>query len=124
VLASYGIETAADINKKKILDDVPGFGPALTQNLLDWRAKIEKQFRFDPKTGVPQASVQALQLKYAQYRQTCEKELQEGAAKLRQYSVQAEQHLAQISRQIQDALVHVAQADADLSMIDSKCLAG
>ena len=42
-LASYGIDTAADINRAALLA-VPGFGEATSRGLLDWRAKLEKRF--------------------------------------------------------------------------------
>jgi DNA-binding helix-hairpin-helix protein with protein kinase domain len=47
-LASFGIETAADITAAKILT-VPGFGPALTDKLTNWRATIASKFRYHPQ---------------------------------------------------------------------------
>lgn len=44
-LASYGIETAADVNGGRILQ-VPGFGPVAAQTLVDWRTKMEARFRY------------------------------------------------------------------------------
>jgi DNA-binding helix-hairpin-helix protein with protein kinase domain len=38
VLASHGIETAADVTLNDVAQ-VPGFGPKLTESMLDWRAK-------------------------------------------------------------------------------------
>lgn len=45
-LASYGIETAADITRAKVLG-VPGFGPVTTQPLLDWRRSKEQRFVYN-----------------------------------------------------------------------------
>lgn len=45
-LASYGIETAADIVKAKVLQ-VPGFGPSNSKNLLNWRQKLETHFVYN-----------------------------------------------------------------------------
>jgi DNA-binding helix-hairpin-helix protein with protein kinase domain len=42
-LASFGIESAADISMEK-LQGVPGFGPVNSGNLLGWRSKIEGRF--------------------------------------------------------------------------------
>jgi len=42
-LASYGIETAADISYEKVIK-IPSFGPVLTQNLVDWRNTIASSF--------------------------------------------------------------------------------
>lgn len=44
-LASYGIETAADVNSGRILQ-VPGFGPVAAQTLVDWRGRMEAHFRY------------------------------------------------------------------------------
>jgi DNA-binding helix-hairpin-helix protein with protein kinase domain len=46
-LASYGIESAADVDQLKILA-VPGFGSINSRPLLDWRQELEKKFVFDP----------------------------------------------------------------------------
>jgi DNA-binding helix-hairpin-helix protein with protein kinase domain len=45
-LASFGIETAADVLQHKV-QGVPGFGPSLTKRLMDWRKKVKAKFRFD-----------------------------------------------------------------------------
>ena len=50
-LASYGIETAADIVQHKI-SPVPGFGPALQSKLVTWRMTLEKGFKFDPNKAI------------------------------------------------------------------------
>lgn len=42
-LASYGIDTAADINRGKLLN-LPGFGEASAKPLLTWRESLEKRF--------------------------------------------------------------------------------
>lgn len=43
VLASFGIETAADITEWEIRR-VPGFGPELTRRLIEWRKSQERRF--------------------------------------------------------------------------------
>ena len=42
-LASYGVDTAADVNSAK-LRSVPGFGPTTSRPLLEWRRKLEGRF--------------------------------------------------------------------------------
>lgn len=51
-LASYGIETAADI-KLNAVRAVPGFGEAMTAKLVAWRKGHEDKFRY---SSVPDAS--------------------------------------------------------------------
>lgn len=46
-LASYGIDTAAEINRGRILN-IPGFGPATVEPLLAWRMKLEGRFVYNP----------------------------------------------------------------------------
>ncbi len=59
MLSSYGIETAADITNSKIMQ-IPGFGPTLTSELVDWRQGHEKNFRFNPKVQVNSKDIQAI----------------------------------------------------------------
>ncbi|MBI5615117.1 MAG: topoisomerase DNA-binding C4 zinc finger domain-containing protein [Gammaproteobacteria bacterium] len=42
-LASFGIETAADVELSAVMA-VPGFGPKNAEPLIDWRASLEKHF--------------------------------------------------------------------------------
>lgn len=44
-LASYGVETAADVSLEKLLS-VPGFGPNNSRGLIDWRAQRVSRFVF------------------------------------------------------------------------------
>ncbi|WP_313514781.1 protein kinase domain-containing protein [Pseudomonas sp.] len=46
-LASFGIESAADINSNAVMA-VPGFGESLTNKLLQWRREQEAKFRYNP----------------------------------------------------------------------------
>ena len=50
-LASFGIETAADVERYKILN-IRGFGPSLCEALLNWRRQHEIRFRFNPAAPV------------------------------------------------------------------------
>lgn len=45
-LASFGIETAADVEYLAVMA-VPGFGEALTKRLLTWRQQQEAKFRYN-----------------------------------------------------------------------------
>ena len=47
-LASYGIESAADVDHGKVLA-VPGFGPINSRPLLEWRQGLERKFVYDPQ---------------------------------------------------------------------------
>jgi DNA-binding helix-hairpin-helix protein with protein kinase domain len=59
MLASYGIETAADIDSRKIYQ-IPGFGQTLTSDLLQWRRGHEQNFRFNPNESVDPRDISSM----------------------------------------------------------------
>ncbi|WP_218971559.1 helix-hairpin-helix domain-containing protein [Neobacillus soli] len=81
VLQSYGIETARDVSKQSVLR-VPGFGPSLTSNLVEWRKNIEKRFSFDPKKGIPKSDMYSLEKEIFSLKSDLEKKLTKGEAEL------------------------------------------
>jgi DNA-binding helix-hairpin-helix protein with protein kinase domain len=46
-LASFGIETAADVISTKLVG-VPGVGPSISNALIEWRQSIERRFSYNP----------------------------------------------------------------------------
>jgi DNA-binding helix-hairpin-helix protein with protein kinase domain len=89
-LASYGIETAADVSSRTV-SAVPGFGATRTKEILLWRQGIERRFAFDPAKGVDAADVRALDLKCAARRQELEQALRQGRPQLYALRAEAEQ---------------------------------
>jgi DNA-binding helix-hairpin-helix protein with protein kinase domain len=81
-LASFGIETAADIEKRKILR-ITGFGEALAGELLKWKARHEKNFRFNPAEPVNPAAITRLDAEIDQRRRMAISSLQKGPSELR-----------------------------------------
>lgn len=81
-LRSWGIETAADVTASKV-DEVPGFGPTRVEELLKWRAAIERRFTFEPRRDVDPADIAALDHRFAMKRQGIERLLGSGASELR-----------------------------------------
>jgi DNA-binding helix-hairpin-helix protein with protein kinase domain len=84
-LASYGIETAADLSRSSI-QRVPGFGPTRTQALLTWRASVEARFVFNPKKGVDPSDIAQLQREFGQKRQKLQVQIQKIAGEMRNLS--------------------------------------
>ena len=58
-LRSYGIETAADVERQRI-DRISGFGPAMVGALVAWRTSVERRFAFDPRQPISPADVAAI----------------------------------------------------------------
>lgn len=57
-LASFGIETAADISKPAI-NNIPGFGPAMAEKLMRWRSNLEMKFVYNTSYGPADAQAEA-----------------------------------------------------------------
>jgi DNA-binding helix-hairpin-helix protein with protein kinase domain len=60
MLASFGIETAADIDRYQILQ-IQGFGDVLTSNLEKWKAGHVRRFKFNPSEPIDPRDVSALE---------------------------------------------------------------
>lgn len=116
MLESYGIETAADISRNSVLN-VPGFGPALTIRLMDWRRTIEAKFRFDPNAGVDPKDVADLDQRMTQRKCELEDALRNGAAVLHQIRNTILLRRQALEGPIRAAARSAAQADADMRTI-------
>ena len=116
-LASYGIETAWDVEYNRVLV-VPGMGPHFTNVLCAWRTQMLRGFKPDRARGVPLAERQALLLKYVQMRQQLEIRLRRGPQLLRNLHAAIEASVAQMTTQLDYAQVAVAQAQADLDVME------
>lgn len=116
VLESYGIETAADVIPANVMR-VPGFGPALTEKLFDWRREIERSFVFLPSKGVDSADLAALERSIATTRIQLEKDLQNGPARLRQAARMVAARRQSLEEQWASLHAELAQAEADFEAL-------
>ena len=114
-LASYGVETAADITYQAVMA-VPGFGPTRTRELLAWRTKLEQGFRFDPSKGVDPADTAALDQRYAAKRQDLERFLRTGPEELRRLSAAATQRRSALLPELRRLSDELAQAKSDAAV--------
>lgn len=115
LLESYGIESANDVTERGIAA-VPGFGPKLTQRLMEWRMSIERNFRFDPAKGLPQADVARIRTKYLQLRHAGQKHLQTNKAELVRLSDAAKAATQSVASALGARRAALAQANADLDI--------
>ncbi len=116
-LASYGIETAADVTAEA-LKVVPGFGQRLGRQraatLLAWRQALEQRFRYDPRQGVDPATATRLRQQYAQERSRIERELLAGPDELAKIKAEVLKQRAQLNIALMHQAMREAQAQADL----------
>lgn len=86
-LASFGIETAADVQRGKI-SRISGFGPALCNDLLKWRQSHERNFRFNAAEPVNPAAVAQLDAELDLRRKTAVAALRKGPDELKRMSAE------------------------------------
>jgi len=115
-LRSFGIETAADVTKAKVMQ-VRGFGDGLTRAVLDWKASCERRFVFNPANAVSNADKDAVTAKFRSRKLLMEKALAAGPAELQKLRKQREARFASLMPQIEEAARRLAQANADLSIL-------
>jgi hypothetical protein len=112
-LASWGIETAADITGDA-LERIPGV-ENLREALLTWVRDLEARYEYDPTSAEARAVCNRLTQKYALRRQELENTLFAGPAQLaqiRQLLIDRREkqldHYRNLERQLQQAIVDLA----------------
>ncbi|HLZ08969.1 MAG TPA: hypothetical protein VKT80_10305, partial [Chloroflexota bacterium] len=115
-LASWGIETAYDVTYSALMA-VPGFGPELTQQIVNWRRRIERGFTFDPTQEIDPSDLEFLDRELDREQDRVEQILRGGASDLRRLSDQAVRQRKALEPLIDDARRALAQAEADAAAV-------
>lgn len=111
-LASYGVETAADVTAAKVRA-VPGFGEALTAKLLAWRRGHEAKFRYNPAPDASDVQAEnAVRSASAARRTDLQGKIRSAAAALQA----GPQNVAARARQADPALTAALQARAQAAV--------
>lgn len=113
-LRSFGIETAADVERNRVRQ-VRGFGERLTAAMLDWRKSCERRFTFNPNRAVSEAERAQLRSKFAAKKASIEGQLSNGASELHRFSREATVKATGLKAQAEWAAQKLAQAQADLA---------
>src|SRR5262249_56496330 len=77
VLASYGVETAADVTDEA-LAAISGLGASVKKDLLRWRQGIERGFVYDPHKAIDPGDLNAVEQELAASRKQLEDALRRG----------------------------------------------
>lgn len=101
-LASYGIESAADVTPDA-LRAIPGFGRGLIDQLLAWRRDLEAGFADDPNRPIDPAELRALEDETRQERERLAQTLRRGADDLRALADQARRNRVMLRMQLERA---------------------
>ena len=114
-LASFGIETAADIDLNKILK-INGFGKSLANDLVQWRKSFEKKFIFDVSKGIDPKDLAALNRKFHRIEAQIENKLLSGPEILNQIRIDMIHKRQSLRAEVEAAAKSLAQARADMSV--------
>jgi DNA-binding helix-hairpin-helix protein with protein kinase domain len=111
-LASYGIETAADVVRRRI-EGVPGFGPHLAAHLLAWRQVIEQRFKFYPNEPVNPADIKSVHTDIARMRADLEARVRKSVAALQQAANDAMEQRKRLTATTNATFRRLKQAEID-----------
>ncbi|MBK7234472.1 MAG: hypothetical protein IPI02_02145 [Sterolibacteriaceae bacterium] len=115
-LRSFGIETAADVSRSKVMQ-VRGFGEGLTRAMTDWKACCERRFVFNASNAVSAADRDAVRSKFGARKVSIEAALTRGAGELQNFRQRATSQMAMLKPQLEASARKLAQAEKDLSAL-------
>lgn len=115
-LASFGIETAADVSWNAVIN-IKGFGRSYTSSLIDWRESIERQFKFDPTKGIDPDDLNKLNKKYSQKQAHLRKVLLSGPEQLMAIKQNALTKRRALLPTMESIAKKLAQAEVDMTIV-------
>jgi DNA-binding helix-hairpin-helix protein with protein kinase domain len=113
VLASYGIDTAADVTYGAV-KQVPGIGPTYASNLLAWRQAQESRFRFDPSKAIAKSEIDKIDSELRTQRLQLEGGITRGVQDAVTTHARVLALRKQYQEQLETALALFAQAKANM----------
>jgi DNA-binding helix-hairpin-helix protein with protein kinase domain len=116
MLASYGIETAADVTRKSILS-IPGFGYALTSLLTEWREAHERNFRFNPSEPTDPRELAKMEQELKVLQEAELAKLRQGSAELRRISEKISAERLRLMPLLDEAWTKLKIAEAQRSAL-------
>jgi DNA-binding helix-hairpin-helix protein with protein kinase domain len=117
-LASYNVETAADITNQRV-EAVPGFGPVLCAKLMDWRRSLEVHFVFDPGRKINPRHLAKIEQDILSEKRRIEDKLRSGPAELRALGGQIAAARQHMRPQVEAVYARYLQATADFDVTNS-----
>ena len=114
-LKSLGIRSASDISRNR-LTGVPQLDNTLTNELLAWREKMERNFLFDSTQGIERTDLQALIHKYQPMIKPVERDLVQGILKLRRIQEEIIKKRTTLRPAVEKRAKELAQAEADFEV--------
>ncbi len=116
VLGSYGIDTAGDIDHRKVMA-IPGFGEATTRKLIVWRQQLEARFRFDPNRAIAPSDIIEVTRDIGIQGARLEQDVASGLAALRAIVAAATSRRQALEGEAAELMPRYAQAAADAAVM-------
>jgi hypothetical protein len=115
-LASFGIETAADIDRLKI-SSIQGFGPSLISELMAWRQIQVNKFVFNPNEPINPGDLSALKSKIAARKVDLDSRIRLAATNLQLASNSSQEQRKKILASANQAYAALKQAELNEAAI-------
>ena len=115
-LRSFGIETAADVTRNRVMQ-VRGFGASLTQAVIDWKASCERRFVFNAANAVSPTDLNAVRVKFGTRKVAIEAALVRGPTDLQSLRQRVTAQTAVLQSQLEEAAKGLAQAEKDMTLL-------
>jgi DNA-binding helix-hairpin-helix protein with protein kinase domain len=110
VLRSFGIETAADVDQRKI-STIQGFGPTLVSSLTTWQHYLAARFVFNPNEPLDPRDLSALKAKIASSKSELEGRIRAAVTSLQQASNLCLEQRRKFSETANQTLLAARQAE-------------
>ena len=116
ILASYGIETAADISARKLYG-ITGFGPVLTSSLLAWKDTLFRQYQQPSSNQLAKGEEKTLLASYMKTRRQASADLQLAIETYDKNTKQTKNLLAKYENEITRCSNLAASIRADINQL-------
>lgn len=117
VLASYGIETAADVTPQRL--EAPGFGPTISEALLTWRRAKELAFKFDAGDSLDAREIARIQGDLSKAKANGVSAVRKRIRELDAIAESIRFHRRALHLELQGSYRELKQAEEDLSAVNS-----
>ncbi len=112
-LAAYGIETACDLDERR-LQEIPGVGFQVVDLLMKWKRGLEANFRHVPHNDVSPQETKMLQSRFLQHQQSSLLQVRRLLAQLREIEQKSAVDAAELRQRLSVAASEYWQSQADL----------
>ena len=117
-LASFGIETAADIDETRVRS-VQGFGPKRTAKMVAWRRSVASKFVYIPNQTVDPQKLRAIHQRFSVSRRKFERDFQVALTDLQEKTSTLATQVQPAISKANEAIRKAAQVRADIQALDA-----